>query len=140
MGAEPILKHGHITENETWSGQVHLIGDIIINKDTTVTIKPGTVLRFANYDIKNYGSDPNHTELIVKGKIDAQSPSSNPITIQSLHNTELRSLSVKDDHTILKFQPYLVNTDSMVNEFKSFKIQYFIFWSITYLMWVIRGG
>ena len=87
MGAEPILKHGHITENETWSGQVHLIGDIIINKDTTVTIKPGTVLRFANYDIKNYGSDPNHTELIVKGKIDAQSPSSNPITIQSLHNT-----------------------------------------------------
>jgi hypothetical protein len=49
-----LTTHGHIKADETWRGEVHITGDIIVNEGVTLTIEPGTmVLIAANSDIDN---------------------------------------------------------------------------------------
>ena len=138
--AEPLIKYGVINTNETWSGEINLIGDVIVSTNTTLTIEPGTTLKFANYDINNLGEDPNYTEIIVLGTLVSNSPTENPIIIESHQATAIKTLKVNKTNAVIQFEPYNVDTTQMRKEFKSFKNQYFIFWAITYLMWVIRGG
>ena len=138
--AEPIIKYGIINTNETWSGEINLIGDVVVSANTTLTIEPGTILKFANYDISNLGEDPNYTEIIVLGTLISNSPTENPIIIESPQATAIKTLNVNNTNAVIQFEPYNVDTTQMRKEFKSFKNQYFIFWAVTYLMWVIRGG
>ena len=113
---------------------------MVVSANTTLTIEPGTILKFANYDINNLGEDPNYTEIIVLGTLISNSPTENPIIIESQQATAIKTLNVNNTNTVIQFEPYNVDTTQMRKEFKSFKNQYFIFWAVTYLMWVIRGG
>ena len=46
--------HGRITWDETWRGEIHIIGDVIVEEGATLTIEPGTVVRIgANQDVEN---------------------------------------------------------------------------------------
>jgi parallel beta-helix repeat protein len=54
-----ITSSGRITKNETWSGTVHLTGDLAIESNITITILPGTVVLFSA------GSDDRHTGVEV---------------------------------------------------------------------------
>jgi len=46
--------HGRIQWDETWQGEIHVIGDIIVEEGFTLTIEPGTrVLIAANQDVEN---------------------------------------------------------------------------------------
>lgn len=46
--------HGHIRWDEIWRGEIHIIGDIIVQEGATLTIEPGTVVRIAaNQDVEN---------------------------------------------------------------------------------------
>jgi len=46
--------HGRITWDEIWRGEVHIIGDVIVEEGATLTIEPGTVVRVAaNQDVEN---------------------------------------------------------------------------------------
>ena len=46
--------HGRITWDEIWRGEIHIIGDIIVEEGATLTIEPGTVVRIAaNEDVEN---------------------------------------------------------------------------------------
>ncbi len=62
LGSEPLVNHtsfGVISRNETWQGEMHVIGDIIVAKGATLTIEPGTtVLIAANSDANNLFHDP----------------------------------------------------------------------------------
>jgi hypothetical protein len=50
----PNEKYGIIDTDETWSGTIHVTGDIIVKKGATLTILPGTtVLVAANSDRQN---------------------------------------------------------------------------------------
>ncbi len=52
--SEAITKYGHIGADETWSGVIHVIGDINVGPGVTLTIEPGTtVLVAANRDGQN---------------------------------------------------------------------------------------
>ncbi len=47
-------RKGTVSEDEIWSGEIHIIGDIIVKEEFTLTIKPGTrVLIAANQDAEN---------------------------------------------------------------------------------------
>ena len=51
--------HGRIKWDETWRGEIHIIGDIIVEEGFTLTIEPGTrVLIAANQDVENLFTDP----------------------------------------------------------------------------------
>jgi hypothetical protein len=43
-----MTKSGTLAGNETWSGIVYVTGDIIVPEGTTLTIEPGTTVRFAH--------------------------------------------------------------------------------------------
>jgi hypothetical protein len=52
-------RKGTIFEDETWSGKIHIIGDIVVKEGVTLTIEPGTrVLIAANQDAGNLSKEP----------------------------------------------------------------------------------
>ncbi len=63
---------GPITSNTTWSGRITVGGDVTIESGVTLTVERGTEVRFlANTDDTGGGKDQTRSELIVKGKLDA---------------------------------------------------------------------
>ena len=51
--------HGRILQDEIWKGEIHIIGDIIVEEGFTLTIEPGTrILIAANQDAENLFDSP----------------------------------------------------------------------------------
>jgi len=68
---ERILS-GHLSHNETWEGQVRVGGDLTVEEGVTLTINPGTTVKFtAGVDNQAGGVDTNLCELIVEGNLHA---------------------------------------------------------------------
>jgi len=44
---DAVQKSGHVKHNETWSGTIHVTGDIHVLRGVTLTIEPGTVVLIA---------------------------------------------------------------------------------------------
>jgi len=60
-----ITTSGHITSDETWSGTVHITGEIFIDEGIKVTILPGTTVLFAAHkDDQQFGASVNLDEWI----------------------------------------------------------------------------
>ena len=64
---QPVKWAGSITDNMIWEGPINVVGDIVIQKGATLTIRPGTVVRFAPTDALQSGTDPDHCEVDVFG-------------------------------------------------------------------------
>ncbi len=59
----------HVTRDETWFGSLTLIGDVIVHKGATLTIRPGTMVRVAAIDQYQGGKDKKHVEIVVFGTL-----------------------------------------------------------------------
>lgn len=46
--APTMIKSGTLAGDETWSGIVQVMGNVIVPEGTTLTIEPGTIVRFAH--------------------------------------------------------------------------------------------
>ncbi|MFC1770641.1 hypothetical protein ACFLZV_02025 [Candidatus Margulisiibacteriota bacterium] len=125
-GPKPILaktvKHGILKENETWDGEIRLIGDVVIPKDKSLKIKANTILLYEQSDIKNYGKDNKLPELVVYGNLELEEPK------DSIRSFDLMKIDNKTK--IIQVTPYQVDTKSLRDEFRSFREQYVILWSI----------
>ncbi|MFC1999973.1 hypothetical protein ACFLXE_04350 [Chloroflexota bacterium] len=44
---EAVVKTGDVTANETWSGTIHVMGDVLVQTDATLTIEAGTLVLVA---------------------------------------------------------------------------------------------
>lgn len=53
---------GHITSDTTWSGTVIVTGDVIVGEGVTLTIEPGTIIKFEKIS----------ADLIVNGALKAR--------------------------------------------------------------------
>ena len=116
-----VQKHGVLTQDESWHGAVHLVGDVVVPDGMTLILHPDVVLSVANSDVKNYGDKPNSPEIIVKGRIIL--PSSDPLLASD-------AIIRKGATDVVKIAPYDVDIQPMKDEFKRFKIQYFVIWEI----------
>lgn len=72
---------GHVTRDTTWSGNVDVIGDVVIEPGVTLTLASGTVVRFPSFDWKATGFDPKRCELLVYGRLDSRGTSTNPVIL-----------------------------------------------------------
>ncbi len=54
---------GEINQDQVWSGNIHVTGDIDVNPEVTLTILPGTVIEVALTDDQNKGSDEPITDI-----------------------------------------------------------------------------
>ena len=66
---------GTISADTTWSGTVHVTGDVIVASDATLTITPGTVVKFATGQYLN-----------AQGVLLAVGTEAKPIVFTSLHD------------------------------------------------------
>ena len=70
----------------TWSGEIYLIGDVVIPSGVTVTIKEGTVINFRpDTDVYEAGLDTIRSEIVIQkgGSLLANGTIQNPIIFQS---------------------------------------------------------
>jgi len=75
---------GILSADETWSGTVDLTGDVVVPEGVTLTLLPGTVIRFpALRDDRGAGIDPSRVELNVQGSLIAVGTDTQPITLTS---------------------------------------------------------
>lgn len=59
---------GAVLEDAVWQDTVMVVGDVLVGKKVTLSILPGTVVRFGPDNLQR-GLDPAHSELTVEGKL-----------------------------------------------------------------------
>ncbi len=75
---------GTLKDDETWSGDIQLVGDVTVPYGITLTLLPGTTVRLpARVDGTHGGSNNSKTELIVHGALLAEGSSIQPIVFTS---------------------------------------------------------
>jgi len=81
-------KSGVITTDETWSGEVLVTGDVVVASGATLTILPGSTIRFLpGFDDQASGDYPSLTEIRVIGALIAVGTAQQPIHFTSLAAT-----------------------------------------------------
>lgn len=87
-GENNITTSGVLVHNETWSGRVHVTGDIVIPEGITLVIQPGTVITFTpnsnDNDVKLPVLDKlgiNKCNFIVKGNLRIEGEKDNEVVI-----------------------------------------------------------
>jgi parallel beta-helix repeat protein len=92
VAAETVVSKGVLDKDTTWSGEILIKGDVEVAEKATLTITPGTTVRFAK--VEPFGPDKlfpekekeNHfprAELFIKGKLLAQGEKDKKITFTS---------------------------------------------------------
>ncbi|WP_417913390.1 right-handed parallel beta-helix repeat-containing protein, partial [Candidatus Electronema sp. TJ] len=93
MSAETVVSKGVLDKDTTWSGEILIKGDVEVAEKATLTILPGTTVRFAK--IEPFGPEKlypekekdNHfpqLELFVRGKMIAKGEKEKKITFTSV--------------------------------------------------------
>ena len=72
---QDFIKSGAITANETWSKYAYVTNEVTVNSGVTLTIDPGTVVKFAAA-----------ARLTIKGKLIAEGTISDSIRFSALDN------------------------------------------------------
>ncbi len=83
---EKLFYGDHVIQHDTtWSGTVIIEGVVVVGRKATLTIKPGTVIRFRNIDRNNDGI--GDSELRVLGRIIANGTPGSIILFESAEPT-----------------------------------------------------
>ncbi len=118
----PLTGHT-VPKTTTWSGEIYLIGDVVIPSGVTLTIKEGTVINFRpDTDVYEAGLDTIRSEIVIQngGSLNANGTIQNPIIFQSsfrADNTDpsgegwAGAIKIKDEETrkITDYDPILYN-------------------------------
>ncbi len=70
-----------IRQNETWRGEIRIRGSVVVQKGATLTILPGTTVRFEKIDVD--GDGIGDSELYVEGELVAEGTHDRPILFTS---------------------------------------------------------
>ena len=70
---------GPITDHITWDGVINVVGDIVVQEGATLTIRPGTLVRFSSTDVLRRGTDPDRIEIDVFGTLTIGSFGGDPV-------------------------------------------------------------
>jgi hypothetical protein len=79
--AGEMVVRGGVAADSVWSGAVTVIGQVVVKKGVTLTILPGTIVRFDWLD--KDGNGIGDGELTIEGRIVARGTREQPITFTS---------------------------------------------------------
>lgn len=135
----PPIKYGTLSQDEIWTTDIYLVGDLTIPQGISVTVNEGITIFFSNYDLLRMGEDPGQCEIHVDGTLHMTASELQPIRFESIEDTSMHQiLTQKDNIQTIAFEPYHIDTKIMRDEFKSFKHEYFVLWGIIYAFWILR--
>lgn len=80
-GARASLPVRGLKSDETWRGEVRIRGSVVVPRGVTLTIEPGTVVRFEKIDVD--GDGIGDSELYVEGNLVAEGAPGRPIVFTS---------------------------------------------------------
>ena len=123
-------RSGKLSGDETWSGTVQMTGDVIVPEGITLTISPGTVIKLADYDDTAGGKYPDRCELIIYGKLKIEGDKKDTITFISKRGVSPIIVPLNPEIKNVVVKPYKVDTESLRDEFRTFRIQYAILWVV----------
>jgi hypothetical protein len=78
---KPALPVRGLAKDETWSGEVRIRGSVVVPRGVTLTVEPGTVVRFEKIDVD--GDGIGDSELYVEGSLLAEGAPGRPIVFTS---------------------------------------------------------
>lgn len=81
LPAKQLFTDTIIQQDMTWSGDIEIKGVFVVGRMATLTIKPGTTVRFHRIDTNN--DDIGDSEIRVLGRILAEGSKEAPITFKS---------------------------------------------------------
>jgi uncharacterized GH25 family protein len=81
VGSPVKLSDSVITSDTIWEGEIHITGVISVKRGATLTIRPGTVVKFRRIDRDNNGI--GDSEIMVEGRLIAKGTSDNRIVFTS---------------------------------------------------------
>ncbi len=80
----PVAISGPVIGDQTWSGDIELTGDVVVEAGKTLTLLPGTNVRARTLaDNRLGGEDTSRIELIVRGNLVTQGTGASPVTLSS---------------------------------------------------------
>lgn len=96
-----ITPSGVLFQDEVWSGQVHITGDVLIPEGVTLVIRPGTIISFTSDSSDNDVEVPvlgelwiNKCNLIVKGNLRMEGEKDNRIVMGKLRDDSDRETAI----------------------------------------------
>ena len=91
QGGNSITTSGVLTHDETWSGKVHVTGDIVVPEGMTLVIQPGTIITFTPNSSDNDVEIPvldklgtDECNVIVEGNVRIEGEKNNRVIIGEL--------------------------------------------------------
>jgi len=80
----PVAISGPVIADQTWSGDIELTGDVIVEAGSTLTLAAGTTVKArALADDRLDGEDTSRIELIVRGNLVTQGTGGAPVSLSS---------------------------------------------------------
>ncbi|MDA1354062.1 MAG: hypothetical protein O3A01_06335 [bacterium] len=110
-------KHGVLLHDEVWSGDVLLVGDVVVPAGITLRLHDNVRLLYADSDVKNYGTDATLPELVVAGRL-----------ILPDSGLNLDAPVGAKAGTTLYIEPSDIDVTPFKEEFGRWKRQYFWLW------------
>ena len=134
------IKMGTVTANEVWSGDIAIVGDVIVPTGATLRILPHSHLYFSPTDLSKGGKDPHKTEIIVHGSLLMDPEPGAPIHTSLMDQNDLIQTIEQNPNTQhIVFYPYTVETEKLREEFSHFSHNYFSYWTLVFYAWIILG-
>jgi len=127
------IKHGTLTQDETWSGKIMLTGDVLIPIGRKVTLRQGTWLVFNDFDIYNFGSDEKTPELIVAGELNR----GRGVRVMTVHDVAFQNFLSQYKSDAVAIVPEEVDLTPLRDEWQSYKFQYGALWAVMYSLILI---
>ncbi|MBI5696029.1 MAG: right-handed parallel beta-helix repeat-containing protein [Nitrospirae bacterium] len=91
---QPVEVEGVIKADTTWSGRVLVVGDVLVPEGVTLTIEPGTCVRFAQSDSTKI--EPMflsmQTELLVRGILLVNGKATGPVWFEPSYDPVTRKV------------------------------------------------
>ena len=123
------FKQGELSSDETWSGKIFLVSDVIVQEGVTLTIENNTWLIYNDGDFANRGDDPQRPEILVNGKLNVKTSSN------------IKSISASDPDAVallpnsirkVNIEPADVDLTPLQLRWRDWRRRYSYVWSIIY--------
>ena len=86
MGLDILVRQpveGNVSADATWSGEVVVDGDLVVEPGARLVLEAGTRIRFRRGDSRAAGFDRSLAEMIVYGELEVRGDSAAPVVLES---------------------------------------------------------